>query len=43
MEAGLAPVSRMIFSCVSMRKFHPACWDNFVVLTVVENSLHWNL
>jgi hypothetical protein len=39
MEAGLAPLSEMNFSCVYMRKFHPACQDNFAVLTVVKNSL----
>ena len=26
-------------ACTYMRKFHPACRDNFVVLTVVKNSL----
>ena len=25
-----------------MRKFRPACRDNFVVLTVVEKSLRWH-
>jgi hypothetical protein len=40
MEAGLArlassPVTGMNFSCVYMRKFHPACRDNFVVLTLI--------
>ena len=31
-------VSKMHLSCVYMGKFHPACRDNFVVLTVVKNS-----
>jgi hypothetical protein len=29
-------VSGMNFSCVYMRKFHPACRDNFVVLIYRE-------
>jgi hypothetical protein len=32
-------ISRINFSCVYRRKFHSACLDNFVVLTVVKNSL----
>jgi hypothetical protein len=28
--------SKTNLSCVYMRKFHPACRDNFVVLTVIK-------
>ncbi len=43
MEAGLAHLARHTckrneFVLCYMRKFYPACWENFVVLTVVRNN-----